>query len=175
MKPETKKGKVPGREAAPPKKGASKIGLPPDDGGKLKRLLAPLLKDIGARWVLLVDMDGQPIAQYGEPGRFDLRALAPVIASSFAAMKHIARHFGGEFSVMLNHGRRDNVQLSIVGDKMILAIVFGNQAPLGTARLCAQHVTRKLEALLPKAAPAKGGLKPEFVDAVKARLDELLG
>ena len=75
---------------------------------------------------------------------------------------------------MVHHGKRDTVQLSLVGQKLILAMVLGNQAPVGAARLCAQQVARKLETVLPRETPAKGGLRPEYVEAVKARLDEIL-
>jgi predicted regulator of Ras-like GTPase activity (Roadblock/LC7/MglB family) len=159
------------------RKGKTAVPVPAPAPGaetqKLRRLLSPLLKEIGARWVMLVGMDGRPIAEHGHAATFDPLSLAPIMAASLGSMRQMARHFGGEYSVMVNHGKRENVQLSIVGEKMILAIVFGNQAPVGSARLAAQQVTRKLEELLEEDRPRSIGT--EFAARVKSRLDDLLG
>ncbi|MBI2933802.1 MAG: roadblock/LC7 domain-containing protein [Planctomycetes bacterium] len=163
-----------GSKTKPPE--PSRAACSQDEAAKIKRLLAPLLKDIGARAVLLVDTGGRVVARHGETKGLDLTNAAPLMAGSFAVVRRVAEHFGGDFAVMINHGKRENIQLTTVGDRMILAIVFDARASAGTVRLCAGHVARKLEGVLGKGpGRGKGALGPEFVEAVKARLEELLG
>ena len=51
--------------------------------------------------------------------------ISALVAGSFAATKEMARLLGeDEFTAMFHQGERDNIQLSLVGDRTLLTILF---------------------------------------------------
>jgi hypothetical protein len=52
-----------------------------------------------------------------------------------------------EFSALYHQGERDNIQLSLVGDRTILTVIFDDSTTLGMVRLYVNETVRKLEDL----------------------------
>ena len=48
---------------------------------------------------------------------------------------------------MFHQGKKDNIQLSLVGDRTILAVIFDDKTTLGMVRLYVTEAVRKLEDL----------------------------
>ncbi|HYC76263.1 MAG TPA: roadblock/LC7 domain-containing protein [Planctomycetota bacterium] len=146
---------------------------------RLEALLKELLSLSGAKCALLVDKDGHLVLRAGQARGFDLDTVAALVAGSFAATREMARLLGeDEFSVMFHQGKRDNIQLSLVGDRTILTIIFDDQTTVGMVRLYANEAARKLTALfeqLAKKGGDRGGveLASDYEASAKNRLEAL--
>ena len=84
----------------------------------------------------------------GSTEDFDLQAVSALVAGSYAATREMARLLGEEeFSVLFHQGRKDSVQLTLVGDRTILATVFDERTTIGMVRLYAKEASQKLDQL----------------------------
>ena len=148
--------------------------------GDIERLDAELdgfLELSGARCALLVDREGHLVTRRGEPIQASMETISALIAGSFAATREMARLLGEEeFSSLFHQGQRDNIQLSLVGDRSLLAVVFDDRTNLGLVRFYAQECTRRLKDILieiSERVPQRGGLSKDFKSSAAAALDNL--
>jgi predicted regulator of Ras-like GTPase activity (Roadblock/LC7/MglB family) len=94
---------------------------------------------------ILIDKEGHMVTKAGTTDDFDMQAVAALVAGSYAATREMARLLGeDEFSVLFHQGKRDNVQLTLVGDRTLLATVFDERTTIGMVRLYAKEATEKL-------------------------------
>ena len=116
-------------------------------------------RDSNARAVLVIDKNGQPIAQSGETDHLDVTSLSSLTAGNVAATGGIAkllaeREFAGQF----HEGEKTNIHISIVAQRVILVVIFDERSSLGLVRLrvrkASDELTRILESLIKKAASA---------------------
>jgi len=116
-------------------------------------------RDSNARAVLVIDKNGQPIAQSGETDHLDVTSLSSLTAGNVAATGGIAkllaeREFAGQF----HEGEKTNIHISIVAQRVILVVLFDERSSLGLVRLrvrkASDELTRILESLIKKAASA---------------------
>ena len=71
--------------------------------------------------------------------------ISALVAGSFAATKEMARLLGEEeFTALYHQGTRDNIQLSLVGDRTLLTILFDDRTTVGMVRLYANETAKKL-------------------------------
>jgi predicted regulator of Ras-like GTPase activity (Roadblock/LC7/MglB family) len=85
------------------------------------------------------------VTKAGTTDDFDMQAVAALVAGSYAATREMARLLGeDEFSVLFHQGKKDNIQLTLVGDRTILATVFDERTTIGMVRLYAKEATEKL-------------------------------
>ena len=118
------------------------------DLGRIDRVLEEFLRLAGATSVLLIDKEGHMITRAGKPNTFDLDTISALVAGSFTATREMARLLGEkEFSALYHQGERDNIQLSLVGDRTILTVLFDDRTTLGMVRLYVTEAVRKLEDL----------------------------
>jgi len=95
--------------------------------------------------VFLVDKNGQLIASVGETRGIDTTSLASLTAGNIAATGGIAKLLGEkEFSILFHEGERDNIHISIIGQRVILVVIFDQRSSLGLVRL---RVKKSSEAL----------------------------
>ncbi|MCI0340241.1 MAG: roadblock/LC7 domain-containing protein [Planctomycetales bacterium] len=154
-----------------------------DDMEKIGRHLTEFLKLAGAKCAILVDKEGHMVDKRGESGDFDLDTISALVAGSFAATKEMARILGEEqFTVLFHQGQKESIQLTLVGDRTLLTVIFDESTTLGVVRLYADEVSKKLAVLFEKikvrgasGAPPEEGISQEFGGAAKTRLDELFG
>ena len=107
-----------------------------------------------AKAVFLVDKDGALIVSSGETEGFDVTALASLAAGNIAATGGLANLIGEkEFSILFHEGKRDNMHISVVGDRLILVVVFDSQSSIGLVRLRVRGASEELAKIL---ASAKG-------------------
>ena len=119
-----------------------------DDIKKITKTLNAFLKNAKARCVLLVDKEGYVLSKEGDSSTYDLDTISALVAGSFTATKQMAKLQGEEeFSIMFHKGKKDNIQLSLVGDRTLLAVLFDDKTTLGMVRLHASQVTAKLTEL----------------------------
>jgi predicted regulator of Ras-like GTPase activity (Roadblock/LC7/MglB family) len=118
-----------------------------------------LSRESNAKAVLVIDKNGQPIAQSGETDHLDVTSLSSLTAGNVAATGGIAkllaeREFAGQF----HEGEKTNIHISIVAQRVILVVLFDERSSLGLVRLrvrkASDELTRILESLIKKAASA---------------------
>ena len=115
----------------------------------IKQLLNTLWMDASAKIVFLVDKNGQQIADAGEVDLVDTTSLASLTAGNVAATDGLAKLIGEkEFSILFHEGRKDNIHISIVGQRLILVVIFDERSSLGLVRLRVRKASADLERVL---------------------------
>lgn len=116
---------------------------------RIKQLLNRLRVDASAKIVFLVDKNGQQIAGAGEVDSVDTTSLASLTAGNVAATDGLAKLIGEkEFSILFHEGRKDNIHISIVGQRLILVVIFDERSSLGLVRLRVRKVSADIERVL---------------------------
>lgn len=102
----------------------------------LRRILCRVHADARAKAVLLMDTAGQLMADWGDTGELDLLSFCSLAASNIAATASMAQLVGEkDFTILFHQGKNDSIHISLVGNRVILAVIFGNEASLGLVRL----------------------------------------
>src|SRR5260370_20565188 len=111
----------------------------------LKSVITRLCSDANAKFVFLVDKNGQQIAAHGEMLNLDTTSLASLTAGNVAATDGLA-HLIGEsgFPVLSHEGERDNLHISIVAARVILVVIFDERSSLGLVRLRVKKASQEL-------------------------------
>jgi len=95
---------------------------------KIDAELQKLFHQSNAKVVFLVDKNGQLIASAGETREIDTTSLASLTAGNIAATGGIARLLGEkEFSILFHEGEKDNVHISLIGQRVILVVIFDSR------------------------------------------------
>ena len=129
---------------------------------------------------MLVDKDGHLITQAGRATSYDADTISALVAGSFAATREMARLLGeDEFSVLFHQGRRESIQLAIVEDQCLVAIVFDDSTTLGLVRLYSADMVARLAWLFAdmRKRPRRGSetLNESFSDMAAGNLDGVFG
>mgnify|MGYP001214877716 CR=1 FL=1 len=116
---------------------------------RIDSVLSEFLRLSGAKCALLIDKEGYMITKKGSARSLDNDTISALTAGSFAATKEMARLLGeDEFSVLYHQGKRENIQLTLVGDRLLLTVIFDDQTTLGMIRLYAKETAKKLVEVL---------------------------
>ncbi|MFH1808423.1 MAG: roadblock/LC7 domain-containing protein [Pseudomonadota bacterium] len=116
-----------------------------------------LTRDANAKVVFLVDKNGQLIAATGEVANLDTTSLASLTAGNIAATGGIAKLINEkEFSQIFHEGERDNLHISIVGQRVILVVIFDHRSSLGLVRLRVKRASEELNAVFLQLAQKSG-------------------
>jgi len=108
--------------------------------------LQKLFQQANAKVVFLVDKNGQLIASAGDTHEIDTTSLASLTAGNIAATGGIARLLGEkEFTILFHEGEKDNIHISLIGQRIILVVIFDKRTSLGLVRL---RVKKSSEALV---------------------------
>jgi predicted regulator of Ras-like GTPase activity (Roadblock/LC7/MglB family) len=119
-----------------------------------------LHRDSNAKAVLVIDKNGQAIAEAGDTQQLDVTSLSSLTAGNVAATGGIAqllaeREFAGQF----HEGERTNVHIANVGH-VILVVLFDERSSLGLVRLrvrkAASELTSVLDTMVKKSKPGSG-------------------
>ncbi|MBI5643205.1 MAG: roadblock/LC7 domain-containing protein [Deltaproteobacteria bacterium] len=110
-----------------------------------------LLRESNAKCVYLVDKDGQLISSSGETRDIDATSLASLTAGNIAATGGLAKLIGEkEFSILFHEGERDNLHISVVGQRVILVVIFDKRSSLGLIRLRVKKASEDLNKSIQK-------------------------
>ncbi len=150
------------------------------DLDKIDKVLNELVRLSKSKSVLLVDKEGHMITGCGEKPSFNQDTISALVAGSFSATREMARILGEqEFSALYHQGERDNIQLSLVGDRTILTILFDDSTTLGMIRLYCQEAVEKLSGVFREIEDRDDedqddeGLEDGFDSSAKESLDAL--
>jgi len=120
-----------------------------EEFNKITVVLNRLRVDASAKIVFLIDKNGQQIAGAGEIETVDTTSLASLTAGNVAATDGLAKLIGEkEFSILFHEGKKDNIHISIVGQRLILVVVFDERSSLGLVRLRVRKAAAELERIL---------------------------
>jgi len=107
--------------------------------------LQNLRTQANASVVFLVDKNGQLIASAGDTQDVDTTSLASLTAGNIAATGGIAKLLGEEeFTILFHEGAKDNINISLVGSRVILAVIFDSRSSIGLVRLRVKKATESL-------------------------------
>ena len=122
-----------------------------EDIQQIDSTLREFLSRSKSKAALLVDKDGHLITQEGSTDKADTDTISALVAGCFAATREMARILGEEeFTALFHQGRNDNLQLTLVGHRTILAVLFDDSTTIGMVRLYAAETARKLTSLFRK-------------------------
>lgn len=150
-----------------------------EDIEKIDKLLAEFLRLSGAKCALLIDKEGHLVTKRGEVRTIDMDTISALVAGSFAATKEMARLLGeDEFTALFHQGERDNIQLSLVGERTLLTILFDDRTTVGMVRLYASETAKKLAEVYRQSIDRQGReggpeLDEGYGDSAKAQLENL--
>jgi predicted regulator of Ras-like GTPase activity (Roadblock/LC7/MglB family) len=147
----------------------------------IKEIISRLRVEANAKIVFLVDKNGQQIAANGDLESVDTTSLASLTAGNVAATDGLARLIGEkEFSILFHEGEKDNIHISIVGQRVILVVIFDDRSSLGLVRLRVRKASMELEKvfqdLLKKVEVEKssvGGFESPFAEITDEDIDNL--
>ena len=115
---------------------------------KIDEELQKLHQQANATVVFLVDKNGQLIASAGDTHDIDTTSLASLTAGNIAATGGIARLLGEkEFTVLFHEGEKDNIHISLIGQRIILVVIFDQRSSLGLVRLRVKKTSEVLTRL----------------------------
>ncbi len=107
--------------------------------------LKKMLDKSAALSAYLIDRSGQLIANCGSPSTLDVPAFSALTAANFGATSEIAKLLGEEeFSLLFHKGQNENVYFSVVGQNMIIVIVFDDRTTVGLVRLSINMIMDEL-------------------------------
>ena len=112
---------------------------------KIDEELQRLFQQASAKVVFLVDKNGQLIASAGDTRDIDTTSLASLTAGNIAATGGIARLLGEkEFTILFHEGENDNIHISLIGQRVILVVIFDKRSSLGLVRLRVKKASESL-------------------------------
>jgi len=132
-----------------------------------------LVRDANAKAVYLVDKNGQLVAEAGELQGIDTTSLASLVAGNIAASGGLAKLIGeDEFPVHFHQGERDNVHITLVAQRIILAVIFDDRSSLGLVRLRVKKAGHKLSELFDEIFKKAEELDDEAVGSPFAEISD---
>ena len=155
-----------------------RISFYKEDVDAIDKLLEEFIRLSGAKCALLIDKEGHLVTKRGEVRTLNMDTISALVAGSFAATKEMARLLGEEeFTALYHQGERDNIQLSLVGDRTLLTILFDDRTTVGMVRLYANETGKKLADVYKTAQgrDSDGGpqLDGGYGNSAKKKLDNL--
>ena len=107
---------------------------------QIKKVCDRLVREANSKVVFLVDKNGQLIASAGDVGHLDTTSLASLTAGNIAATGGIAKLINEkEFSQILH--------ISIIGQRVILVVIFDQRSSLGLVRLRVRKASEELNTI----------------------------
>lgn len=149
------------------------------DVAKIDKVMEEFLKLSKAKCALLVDKDGHMITRVGGDVGIDQDTISALVAGSFAATREMAKILGEEqFSALYHQGESDNIQLSLVGDRTILTVIFDDSTTLGMVRLYVSETIGKLNDIFIEAKDShrdmiEPPINSEYSESAKGALDSI--
>jgi predicted regulator of Ras-like GTPase activity (Roadblock/LC7/MglB family) len=147
---------------------------------QIQAVIERLQKESNAKIIFLVDKNGQLIANCGETDNIDTTSLASLTAGNIAATGGLAKLIGEkEFSILFHEGERDNLHISLIGQRVILVVIFDQRSSLGLVRLRVKKAGEQLNAIFQslmkkvESESGTGGMSSPFAEITDEDIDNL--
>ncbi len=116
-----------------------------EEFNQIQVIVDRLVKDANAKVVFIIDKNGQAIAQAGDTDQMDTTSLASLTAGNVAATGGMAKLLReNEFTTQYHEGERANIHIQLVGNRVILVVIFDNKTSLGLVRLRVKKSSEEL-------------------------------
>ena len=127
-----------------------------EEFNQIQGIVDTLVQAANSKVVFIIDKNGQLIAASGETEHIDTTSLASLTAGNIAATGGIAKLLReNEFATQFHEGEKANIHIQLVGNRVILVVIFDNKTSLGLVRLRVKKACEQLnsifEALIKKA------------------------
>lgn len=114
----------------------------------IQAIVDRLVREANAQVVFIIDKNGQLIAASGETDQLDTTSLASLTAGNIAATGGIAKLLReNEFTTQFHEGERANIHIQLVGNRVILVVIFDNKTSLGLVRLRVKKASEELNGI----------------------------
>jgi predicted regulator of Ras-like GTPase activity (Roadblock/LC7/MglB family) len=128
-----------------------------EEFNQIQAIVDRLVRDANSKVVFIIDKNGQLIAASGDSDQIDTTSLASLTAGNIAATGGMAKLLReNDFSTQFHEGERSNIHIQLVGNRVILVVIFDNKTSLGLVRLRVKKASEELngifEALMRKVA-----------------------
>ena len=137
---------------------------------QIQEVCSRLHRDSNSKAVLLIDKNGQLIAESGDTAALDTTSLSSLTAGNVAATGGIARLLKEkEFTGQFHEGEHTSIHISLVAQRVILVILFDERSSLGLVRLrvrkAGEEIGRILEQMMSKVnEPSAPSIFSEITD-----------
>ena len=127
--------------------------LSADQAERIDKTLERMAYDSEASCIILADMTGQLISEWGQLAKINTQVLSALAAGELAATHEMARLVGekARFKLLLHEGEEHSVYLSDVGEELILVIVFKVDTPIGLVRMILKQAVDELAPIIEEA------------------------
>jgi predicted regulator of Ras-like GTPase activity (Roadblock/LC7/MglB family) len=137
---------------------------------QIQTVCARLHRESNSKAVLLIDKNGQLIAESGDTTALDTTSLSSLTAGNVAATGGIAKLLKEkEFTGQFHEGEHTNIHISLVAQRVILVILFDERSSLGLVRLrvrkASDELSKIFESLMAKVqTPSAPSIFSEITD-----------
>ncbi|MGB0680184.1 MAG: roadblock/LC7 domain-containing protein [Polyangiales bacterium] len=119
-----------------------------DEFNQIQVIVERLVREANARVVFTIDKNGQLIAAAGETEHLDTTSLASLTAGNIAATGGMAKLLReSEFTTQFHEGQHANIHIQLVGNRVILVVIFDSKSSLGLVRLRVRKASEELNAI----------------------------
>jgi len=145
----------------------------------IKDCLEELCRETKSLSVMLIDKAGQLITSAGNVSSIDIPSFATLSAADFAATSNLADLIGEhDFSTLFHQGVRKSIYVSLIADKVILAIIFTKETTLGLVRIKVRKTAEKLGDMFNRIfdvleSEYSGAVDDDFINEAETELDSL--
>ena len=128
-------------------------------------------------WLIVSCKGNDGTITINETENFDSTSLASLTAGNIAATGGLAKLIGEkEFSIIFHEGEKDNIHISIVGQRVILVVIFDSRSSLGLIRLRVKKASDELAVIfdeLSKKAKELESRESPFAEITDEDIDKL--
>ena len=147
-----------------------------EEFNQIQTIVDRLVKDANAKVVFIIDKNGQLMATAGDTENIDTTSLASLTAGNIAATGGMAKLLReSDFTTQFHEGEKNNVHIQLVGNRVILVVIFDSRSSLGLVRLRVKKASEELnhifEALLKKVQ--EPGADSPFAEITDEDIDNL--
>ncbi len=143
---------------------------------QIKDISDRLVREANAKVVFLVDRNGLLIAasETSVKMNIDTTSLASLAAGNIAATSGLAQLIGEkEFSNLFHEGERDNIQITLVNNRVILVIIFEKRVSLGLVRLRVKRASDEIKKIFEELEKEAQSTEATPLDFDESDIDKL--
>ncbi|MDF1661256.1 MAG: roadblock/LC7 domain-containing protein [Planctomycetota bacterium] len=147
-----------------------------DDVDKIDKALINYQTLSKSKCNILVDIEGHAVTKVGDTEGIDLETIAALVAASFAATKEVAKILGQtEFTTLTHQGKVESIQLTLIGQRTILATIFDSKTTIGMVMFYTKELVERLVVIFDEIGNRKQEIRFEegFGNDVSDVLDDL--
>jgi len=143
---------------------------------QINSIVESLVRAANANVAFIIDKNGQLIAAGGDADQIDTTSLASLTAGNIAATGGMAKLLKeNEFATQFHEGEKANIHIQLVGNRVILVVIFDSRSSLGLVRLRVKKASEELnhifETLLKKVQ--EPGADSPFAEITDEDIDNL--